>query len=257
MLLRLKSWLERLEKDIKRGEPLSELPVSGTLYVICHRDNPQCYDMPDFRTIDGYIQFMKVVVDYATKKYGEPEPEWKKRLNRLRNYGNQLRDSRTRFNGFAKKEFVTYAKQVSAVFDTPGEALPRLSIKQETAEDLIPFMRECVSKKNDIGFWYNSKEDEYKPEKGFDDLFMDEFMCQLSNLKMEKRRKSFDVSFYLTDKGYHEHVVDAMNLLIQTAVYMINCRSMKENMAYSFDIYEVDRQLDVIYEIMKRAEYIV
>ena len=257
MLLRLKSSLEWLEKSIKNGEPVSELPVSGTLYVICHKNDPQYHSMPDFGTIDGYIQFMRVVIDYAVKKYGEPEPEWEKRINRLRNYGNNLRDSRTHFNGFTKKEFAAYAKQISTVFDTPGEALPRLSVKQETSEDLTPFMRECIGEKNDIGFQYNPEEDGYNPEKGPDDLFMNELMHQLSNLKMEKRRENFDISYFLTDKHCHEHVLDAMNLLIQAAVYMINCRSMKENAAYQFVLYEVDTQLDAIYGIMKRTEHII
>lgn len=262
MLIRIKSYLESTKKYVNEGVPLSELGVKGTLAVICRPKGCEDGQVPDFSVIDGYIQFMHVVLKYCIGYYGEPDQEWKKYVDRIIRMGNQLQDKYTRFTGTTRDDFLEYVHRISSVFDRNPDELPRLSVDIMASEDITPYMEKCVSAKNDIGFWYGSDMD------GCDDsnighLLADDIMKQLSNIKMEKGYKEPDISYYLiskTGKGglyYHEHVFDAVNLLIQTAVYMINCSSTKSRKACSFDIIEIDNRLRTIESIMERAAVIV
>ena len=86
---------------------------------------------------------------------------------------------------------------------------------------------------------------------------MHDLMDQLSRLKMEKTGRKYDISNFLTVTGYHEHVHDALNILIQCGVYAINCSSTKERKARSFDVAEVDNKLQYAELIIKRTKHLV
>lgn len=256
MLIRIKHWSEIIEKDVKKGIPLSELHVKGTLYVICGPKGSHA-PMPDFTTIDGFIQFMHVALDYCINSHGEPDPAWKKVIDDIHKMGDQLQDKNVRFTGNTKKEFAEYTRQVSTVFNKSADPLPRLSIKATTSDDIRPFMKKCIAAQNDIGYWFDTEYYDYDPKEGSGRLFVEELMNQLSNLKMEKSRGDFNISYYLMAKGYHENVYDAMNLLVGTAVYAINCSSTRKCDAYDFDIYETEKFLKNIRSIMKNTIHVV
>ena len=102
--------------------------------------------------------------------------------------------------------------------------IPKLTVVETL--NLVPVMEKYVHAGCGLGFHYEGH--------GEPADIMHDLMDQLSRLKMEKTGRKYDISNFLTVTGYHEHVHDALNILIQCGVYAINCSSTKERKARSF-----------------------
>lgn len=86
---------------------------------------------------------------------------------------------------------------------------------------------------------------------------VDDMARQLSNLKFVKEGRDYSISWYLTKSRYHEHVHDALNILMQAAVYMMNCASTRDRDAYSFDMSHMQEQIGMAKVIMERTKNVI
>lgn len=239
MLVRLKTLIEALEDD----HPYYS--STGTLYVIC--SGPI-----DFRKTDGYIQFLHLTLDNVEKTYGKQAEKWRLQMERIRAMADRLCDTNVRFSGADKKSFSDYCRNTSRLMESHlAEDIGRTSVKHPNMEkhsgSLLSFAKTHMEKGHYLGFHYDSTENTKA-------LVMNDLMDQLSKLKMEKDARQYDISCYLCGTGYHEHIHDALNMLVQAAIYLINCRSTKDCAAYIFDTAELDRQLGYVENIIRRIE---
>lgn len=213
----------------------------------------------DFRKTDGFIRFMMTATEQSFQFYGKQDPEWIGLIKRLYETASMLKDENVKFTGSTREEFEQYCKSVSELPETIHPIMKAPCIMTRTSDDLIPFMKECVGSKvpndprnacRDIAFLYEPKED---AEKGL----REDLMHQLSNLKFEKPQRDYDVSWCLTKAGYHEHVHDALNLVMQGAVYAMNCRSSRDCRCYPFDVLEVERTISAARAIIKNTAHVI
>lgn len=243
MFIIIKNQLEYIKEDLESKRPVEEIPISGTLAVI---DGSM-----DFRKPDGFIQFMKLALDYVSVACGKQHPKWQACLDRIYACAEKLQSAQTQFTGSTKEEFVSYCKKLSHVMDNDMEPLKVLHFDIAKEDDLVPFMEKHTAKGNIRGFYYEPEEDSQKE-------LMHDLMDQLSRIKFEKESaRNYDISGYLTRSGYHEHVHDALNVIIGTVVYAINCSSTKKQEAYSFDTQKVYNDLRYAELIMKRTESVI
>lgn len=249
MYILLKQRLKRIQADLNDGMSIEELPVNGTMMAI---DGQM-----DFTKPDGFIQFMKLVLNQIPAAYGKQNPKWQTYLDKIYTTAEKLQDKYTRFTGSSKKEFEAYCERLSDVMNEDVEPLsvPKLDIT--TKDNLIPFMEKHIAKENDKGFYYKLGED-YESEDDIQKILMDELMKQLSNIKFEKSYgRNHHISYYLLSSGYHEHVHDALNVLLSAAVYAINCSSTKKQDVYSFDTQKIHNELRYAEIIMERARSVI
>lgn len=235
MIVRLKDRLSRMERD-------SEMRRDGTLAVI---DGAL-----DFHKTDGYIQFMKITLDRIHDAYGEQDPKWEGYLNKIYAAAEKLQDSVTQYDK-SKETFDAYCDRLSCVMESDVEplAVPKLDIV--TSDDLTKFIKKHIKKGNFVGFYY-------MPMENTNIKLMHDLMGQLNNMKLEKSRYRdiYTVSYYLLSMGYHEHVVDALNTLLSSAVYAINCSSTREQTAYSFDTQRLHNDLRQVEFMMERIKLV-
>lgn len=241
MLIRIRYLLRNHEKE----------PIKGTLSVV---DG----DI-DFRKTDGFIRFMMTAMEQSFRYYGEQDPEWMGLVKRLYETASMLKDENVKFTGSTREEFVRYCKSVSELPETIHPIMEAPGIMTRTSDDLVPFMKECIGREvpndprntsRDIGFLYQPEED---AKKGL----REDLMHQLSNLKFSKPEREYGISWYLTKAGYHEHVHDALNLVMQGAVYAMNCRSSRDCRCYPFDVLEVERTISTARAIIKNTAHVV
>lgn len=235
MLIRLQEYLDYMEKH--------EWPMSGTIAVIKGK--------LDFSRTDGFIQFLKIALDQIPVFYGKQDDKWQKILDKIYRKAEKLQDSCVRFTGHTKEDFRKYCKMLSGIMDTDvASHLDVVSLDIAKGDDLAPIMKEHIYNKYVTGFYYEDSGDVSKQ-------FMRDLMDQLSKLTFNKNHGNLDISMYLTCSNYHEHVHDALNIIMQTAVYAINCNSTKQKTAYEFDAYKIWSRLDYAESIMKRTEHVV
>lgn len=235
MIVRLKDQLSRMKRD-------SEMRKDGTLAVID--------GVLDFHKTDGYIQFMKIALDRIDGAYGEQDPKWKECVSKIYAAAEKLQDSVTWYDD-SKESFDAYCDRLSCVMESDVEPLsvPKLDIV--TSDDLTKFIKKHIEKGNYIGFYY-------MPMENTNIKLMHDLMDQLNNMKLEKSRcrDIYTVSYYLLSVGYHEHVVDALNTLLNSAVYAINCSSTREQTAYSFDTQRLHNDLRQVEFMMERVKMV-
>ncbi len=241
MLIRLESKLKQIKEDLEDNIPKEEIPMRGTLAVI--------HGEMDFSVTDGYIRFLKLALNNIRETYGEQKEEWQLQIERILNLADKLRDDNVRFTGSTKDDFTAYCGKISGIISAPVSSLTRPGLAKASG-DIVSFMEEQVNKGNKLGFYYEESED---AKAGL----MDDLMEQLSRLKINKSGRKLDVSYFLYPPGYHEHIIDALNLLVQAAVYVINCKSTRECDAYCFDVMEVSSRLNVIENIIGNTAHLI
>lgn len=242
MLIRLDSRLKTIEQMKRDNVPDEELPTHGVLAII---DGQM-----DFKKTDGYIQFMKLALERLEYTYGKQAKAWKWQIDHICGIADKLCDANVRFEGGPKTKYKQYCKTTAHILASDSEAHPPLLGLITQQGYLVQFMEQHVTKGNRLGFYYEGDED-------FRQVLMNDLMEQLSRLKFEKTARVYDTSTYLCDTMYHEHIHDAINLLIQAVVYMINCSSTKKCEAFDFDIMEMDRRLNYIETVIKRMEVVI
>lgn len=243
MLIRLKSRLEHIQMDLADNTPIEQIPIKGTLAVISGK--------LDFTRTDGYIKFLKITFDQLSNTYRKQHIDWQKRIDRIYSMAEKLRDKNVRFTGSSKDGFQDYCNKISCIMNTKTDhhlTIPKLEIIKAT--NLVPILKEQIAAGNTIGFYYDDLENIEKE-------LMTDLMKQLSGLKMEKSERNQDVSYFLMGSGYHEHVHDALNMLMQTAIYAINCNSTKTKSACDFDMEEIDARLNYIESVIQRIKFLV
>lgn len=235
MLIGTRQVLQKAQED--------QVPLKGTLAVIDGN--------LDFRNTDGFIQFMKLALDQIPKTYGKQDPKWQEYFNKLYTAAEKLKADNTRFTGYTTDEFREYCEKLSHIMETDTvPSLNVLSIDIATGDDLVPFLEEHVDKGNTRAFYYENTEDDKKE-------LMHDLMNQLSGIKFEKTQRQHDISRFLTLSGYHEHVHDALNVILAAAVYAINCSSTRKKDAYSFDTQKICNDLKYAEVIMERTAHLV
>lgn len=250
MLVYLKNKYEDIEEEVDRrrqavndGQKRRERPIGGTVKAINGDMN--------FRTTDGYIQFLKLVIRTRRTAHPKPHKDWVACTDEIIRMAEKLTDSRVRFTGSTAAEFKEYCVLVSGCLDKEAEPLKDFSFTTIDSEFLLNLLKEVMDDGCKFGFYY-------EPGEYDSQLFMEELMTQLSHLKLEKsRRDHMNISYFLMDSGYHEHIHDAVNALLQIAVYAVNCSSTRYGEAYSFDIMKVENDLEVVRHIIKRIERLV
>ncbi len=203
-----------------------------------------------FDITDGYIKFMKMALDGAVNRYKIQDDRWKNCLGRIYTAAEKLQDKNVRFTGTTKKEFKEYCNRLSRVMKEKTDRLPLIEL--DIAEtDLTEFLKKHMAAGDILGFYYDEKENAAREH-------MNDLAGQVSKLKFEKGTRMMvsgkDISFFLMESGYHEHVHDALNILINTAAYAVNCTSTRKGEAFDFDIYEIEkrlRQAELVMESIK------
>lgn len=177
--------------------------------------------------------------------------KWQLYLDKIYEMAEKLQDKNVRFIGSTRKEFEQYCKDVSTIFkhncDSPLE-IRHLNII--TADNLVSEIEYHINEGRKLAFYY---------EKGANvkkDL-MNELADQLNNLKMEKSERQYGISSFLMRFGYHEHIHDALNLLLQTATHAINCSSTRFQSAHAYDIQTIENRLHYIELLMERTYYLI
>lgn len=205
----------------------------------------------DFRKTDGFIQFLKLALNHVSNAYGKQDKKWQLYLDKIYGMANKLQDEHVRFTGNNREEFEAYCKNVSAVFkqdcNSPLE-IPHLNII--TADNLTTELEYHINEGRRLAFYYE------KGAKVKKDL-INELADQLNNLKMEKSGRQYGISSFLMCSGYHEHVHDALNLLLQTATHAINCSSTRFQSAHAYDIQTIENRLHYIELLMERTYYLI
>lgn len=205
----------------------------------------------DFEKTDGYIQFMKMVLERVPVEYGKQYPKWQEYLDEICRTADKLQDENTRFGGHDPEGFKAYCKSVSKIMNKEAKSLPVPYLDIKEGDDLMPFIKECLNDGNSKAFYY-------EPEENGKAVLMNDLMDLLSRLKFEKSMsREHDVSHYLLSSGHHEHVHDALNTLIGTAVYAINCSSTKERDCYSFDTQKIRNELNYVKCLIERAACLI
>lgn len=224
MFIKIRNELKYIQENIK-----DEKLTGGTLAVIT--------GSMDFTGPDGFIQFMGLALRQIPVTYGEQDPKWQAWLNKICAAAEKLQANATKFTGTTGEEFCQYCYTLSHVMEEDARPLPAVIFNSETGNNLVPFMKKHAAEGNWRGFYY-------EPEENAVNGLMEDLMRQLSNLKFEKESaRNYDISPYLTRAGYHEHVHDALNIILGTAVYAINCSSTKEQGCYSFDTQKIHNNL--------------
>lgn len=209
----------------------------------------------DFHKTDGYIQFMRITMDEAVKFHRLHGREWEGYLDMIYGMAERLQDKCVRFDD-ATETFREYCERIShAMDDGSVPSLDRIGICTAKDSGMLPFVQVHLDKGNRLGFYYD--EDDYEKDGDIGKLIMDEAMDQLSRLKFAKTSRQYDISQYLTASGYHEHVHDALNVLMELAVYAVNCSSARDREAYGFDIQEVQNRLGYARIIMERTKMVI
>lgn len=260
MFVALRHKYEYMQEEIERRENLSaaelqnrrNYPLGGTIKIIKG-------DM-DFKKTDGYIQFLKRVLHtlqdmlrHRTSQtvHQDALKEWIGYTDKIICLAEKLTDGRVRFTGTTKDEFKVYCNRISGILNQ--EAIPLKELHFTTVQsDFLPvLLKNHMEEGCKFGFYY-------EPGEYTNEIFTKELMAQLSNLKIEKSRHDhMDMSYFLMDSGYHEHIHDAVNILIQTAVYVMNCQSTRDVQAYGFDINKILNDLRLVEDIIKRIEYLI
>lgn len=203
-----------------------------------------------FHNIDGCLQFLRLCLKEIPPRYGKQRDVWTRCLLRISDLAASLRDSRTRFTGKSKDLFVSYCKRISVISEEPaGDTFPAPLFLTMPADQMEAFLESGRFGKDSFGFFYCDKatlETDFNRE-------VTEF---LSNLRFPKSSRNLEISYFLRTDGYHEHIHDAVNLLIDIACYAINCTSTRRGTAEGFDVLEVNHRLDHIERIIKEIEHL-
>ena len=248
MLIRLEPRLAAIEADFTSALKADDIsikrtPVGGTLAVI--------NGTLDFNKTDGYIQFIKIVLDQITNTYGQQDKNWQTQLDRIYTTAEKLQDKNVRFKGKTKAEFKTYCENLSHVMENETKThLKTIGLTTVENNNLIPVLQKHVEAGSIHGFYYTKDED---AKKGL----MDDLMIQLNGLKFEHTPHQSDISYFLMGTGYHEHVHDVLNMLMSTAVYAVNCMSTKQASVYDFDMKRVYHELRYAEFTMKSIKDLV
>lgn len=214
------------------------LPVEGTMVIIDGE--------PNFTKTDAYIQFMKLVLRQIPVRYGKQDSEWQSYLDKICNTAEKLQDKRVRFTGSTLEEFEAYCKTVSKVMEKEVEPLEEWNLNIKKSDNLIPFIKKNFERGNNRAFYY-------EPDEDVELLLMDELMKQLSNTTHTlPMYREYKISQYLLSSGYHEEISNALNILISTAVYVINCSSTRERTCYSFDTQKVTNNIKITEAMVER-----
>lgn len=232
-----KKW-ETIQTNLEHG--VQPLPLQGTLMVI---DSPM-----DFRSPDGYIQFMKLAFDQIPALYGKQNTIWQVYLDNICRTAEKLQSKYTKFTGDSRKEFQAYCEALSNVRYKDVEPLEALHLDLMTEDNQVAFVEKHVAQGSTIGLYYEPGENVQKELRN-------DLVAQLSNMKFEKpTARMHEISYHLLASGYHEQVHDALNVLLGAAVYAINCSSTTELDKYSFDTQKIHNDLMYATYIMKRAK---
>ena len=243
MLVKLESQLKNIQAMLADNVPKERIPLKGTLAVI--KGNF------DFCKTDGYIQFIKLAFDNITNAYGKQKKSWQECLNQIYQTAEKLQDMYTRFTGNTKENFWAYCQKLSRRMDDDGKIeLKTISLEIIQTDDMVSVLEKHIASGNKLGFYYEETEDIKKE-------LMYELMEQLSHLKFEKTDRNTNISYFLRNSGCHEHVHDALNLIIGTAVYAINCSSTKNQDSHIFDRQTVHQNLEYAKTIMERVKQLV
>lgn len=249
MFIRLDSRIKRIEKDLKDERPAEDILMGGTIAVI--------NGTLDFNKTDGYIQFMKIALENISEAYGKQDKKWQSYINRISSYAEKFQDADVAFAGNTKEEFPAYCEWLSGITEESATilAMEKVSLDIITSDDLLPVMKKYRAAGNIQAFYYGKTED---PKREL----MNDLMRQLSGMKIEKGSRDMDISYYFRSMSYHsgryhEHVFDALNVIMQEAVYVMNCASTKEHECYSFDTQHVHNQLRYAESIMQRARNLI
>lgn len=221
---------------------LDDYMTEGTLATIDGKMN--------FTITDGYIQFLKLVLNQVPVEYGRQDAKWQTYLDKICQTAEKLQDKNTRFTGNTPEEFKTYCETVSKIMGKNVEPLPDLHLNIVRSNNLVPFIKEQIEKGNNKAFYYGLDENAQT-------MLMDELMKQLSGAKFNKPTHNYRVSNYLLSSGYHEEIHDALNIIIDMAVYAINCSSTREKGCYSFDTQKIHNQLRYAEYMIERIEHLI
>lgn len=225
-----------------RLQYIGDMAPTGTLAVV---DGEL-----DFRKTDAFIQFLKLALDQIPNAYGTQNPEWQKRIARVRKAAERLQTAYTWFAGDTPEEFKEHCGRVSGIMDEEVKPLECIPLDIHTECDTLQVIKAHVAKGHDIGFYYPSG-------VNYSKFLIKDLADQLSRMKFSKLScRNYDVSNFCTSFGYHEHVHDALNLLMALGVYIINCSSTREKDCYSFDTQRVHNDLRYAQSIIERIEFV-
>ena len=203
-----------------------------------------------FTKTDGYIEFCRFVINLFLDE--SPNQEFKESILKLYRTLNRLQDVYTHFDGKTSKDFEEYTKKISKIYETNCFDIDVNIIKAKGKQQIEEMLTKYSNRKNIYCFFYEDEED-------FNENFKEEVFNNLNSLKMNKEHKltNNDISFYLTKNDYHEHIVDAINVLTQTLVYAFNCYSFKNKETLYEDIYYIDRYIDYAKNIISRMKFVL
>lgn len=242
MLINLESRLERIQEMLEEKDSEVTDFTSGTLAVI-EGDF-------EFQKTDGFIAFLLMTLDYIPTAYGKQKQEWEECLHRIMEMAEKLMDANTRFTGSTRRDFKAYCRNLSQILKkelSEHMNVPKLTVVETL--DLLPVMEKYVHDGYRLGFHYEGH--------GEPADIMHDLIDQLSRLKMKKMSRRYNISNFLITTGYHEHVHDALNVLIQCGVYAVNCSSTKKRAVLTSDLQEIISRLQYVELIMERTEYLV
>ena len=235
MLIGIEQKLDRIQKE--------QMSFKGTLAVIDGELN--------FRHTDGFIQFMRLALNQISKTYGKQDSKWQEYLDKIYMTAEKLKADNAKFTGYTTEAFREHCEKLSHIMDdNTAPSLNELSLDISTDDNLIPFMEKHIEKGNTRAFYYEEVKDVEKE-------LMYDLMNQLSKIKFEKTQRKYSISRFLISSGYHEHVHDALNMILQTAVYTINCSSTKKRAAYDFDTDKIYSELKCANVIIERIKYLI
>ena len=211
------------------------------------RDKPSgvfaIVDTPlSFQTVDGYLQFLRLCLKEIPPRRAVQAESWSRRLMKVSDMAACLRDSRTRFTGKSKTLFHSYCQRMAESFSKPlGLPFPAPSLLICPGADLVSKL-ETIQATH--GWYYESKEE-------LEASLADEMAQSLGGLSFPKPERNLDVSYYLRTSGYHEHIHDAVNLLLSASAYGVNCSSTRNGRDHGFDALELGSRLNYIKTIVE------
>lgn len=203
-----------------------------------------------FDKTDGYIEFCKFSINLLLNKTANSE--MKETIKQIYQTINALQDSNVKFEGKTTEDFEIYKEKMSHLFEHNYQ---NIEVEVVRAYGKLQF-ENIVSKFSDRERLYCFYYDE-ESEDEFELKLKDDIICQLCNLRMQKDHVYDGVSRFLTTMGYHEHIADAMNILIQTLVYAFNCYSFKNEDSLYEDIAKISREIEYAKCVIQRIGILI
>lgn len=200
-----------------------------------------------FNKTDGYIEFCRFVINLLIDS--AKNQEIKDCILKLYRTINKLQDQFVRFNGSSKEDFEDYVTKISNICEKDCFDIDVNIIKASGKTQCEEMLDKYSSRKNLYYFYYES-------EVEFEKELKDELIKQLCHIKMSKEHNFDGPSMFLTKMGYHEHIHDAINVLIPTLVYAFNCYSFRnENCIYD-DIDYINNHIKLAISMIERIEFL-